>query len=301
MDAEPVAEADGPRTTLGESPRWDGAAWWWVDAAAGVVWRRRPDEHATVAWRTGVRTSLVQPASSGGVVVARGEAVDVLSVGQGSWEPLGRWADLRLGAGWLVNDGVADQHGRLWIGTIAPGRARHGGSLLRVERDGTVAEAARGFTLTNGMVWDAGGSKLYHVDTFERRVWVHQVDLDSGKVTGSQPFVDFESGDALPDGLAVDVEGGVWVAMYDGGQVRRFDASGRADVVVHVPPRQCTSVALGGTDGRDLLITTAREGYGDAASAREPLAGRLFRARSEYAGVPTSLVVTERADLIERT
>lgn len=294
MKAELVDVAAGPRTFLGESPRWDGTAWWWVDVTAGHVWRRQPGMSASPVWQTGERTSLVHPEAVGRVVVARREQLYLLSPQEdGTWHSTGLWCDLGLGAGWMVNDGVADARGRLWIGAIAPDRAPLDGVLLQVDRDGTVSVAAEGFTMSNGMGWDAEGKRLYHVDTSERVIWTHRVDIESGEVLGREPFVDFLESDGLPDGLTTDVVGGVWVAIYGAGQVRRFDTDGNLDIVVEVNAEQCTSVQLGGPDGHDLLITTAREGYDAERSARDRTAGRLFRARSEHRGVPVPPVVVD--------
>jgi xylono-1,5-lactonase len=296
--AELVDELNGPRTVLGESPRWDGDTWWWVDATDGV-WCRRPGEPAVAAWRTGERTSLVHPERSGRVVVARGLSLDVLSRrADGRWTPDGCWSRLPLDNGWLVNDGVADSRGRLWIGSIAPDREPLAGALLRIEPDGSVYEAADGFTLTNGMTWSPEEKHLYHVDTGERTIWAHRVDLDTGQVIYSEPFLDFAPDDGLPDGLSVDAAGGVWVAMYSSGQVRRYNSAAVLDVVIEVAAPQCTSVEIGGPDGRDILITTAREGYDVARSAREPLAGRLFSARSQHAGLVKAKARIEEGALI---
>lgn len=201
------------------------------------------------------------------------------------------WCDLGLPDGWLVNDGVTDAAGRLWIGSIAPGRERLGGALLQVDPDGNVRQVADGFTLTNGMAWDADETILFHVDSYVRTVWAHRVNVGTGDVVGRERFLDLTDEDGLPDGIATDVDGGVWVAIYGQGEVRRYDGSGRVDMSVLVEPPQCTSVELGGPDRRDVLITTAREGYDDAQSASEPLAGRLFHTRSPSPGVPKPKVV----------
>lgn len=291
MHAEPVDLLEGPRTRLGESPRWDGQAWWWVDAAVGEVWTREPGDPAVCVWRTGGRVSLVHPEVSGRVVFADGPELHVLAMGDdGAWSPGGRWCDLGVGERWLVNDGVADSRGRLWIGSIVPERRRHGGALLRVEPDGTVVEAASGWTLTNGMAWHVDGARLLHADTFERVILAHHVDVASGEVLRTEELVGFGESDGMPDGIATDLDGGVWVAMYGSGQARRYGPDGSLDLVLDVGAPQCTSVELGGADGRDVLITTAREGYDDERSAREPNAGRLYRARSPYPGLPKAAV-----------
>ncbi|WP_158542775.1 SMP-30/gluconolactonase/LRE family protein [Phytoactinopolyspora halophila] len=293
MRATLIDEPDGPRTVLGESPRWDGRIWWWVDASDGV-WARQPGRSATAVWSLGERTSLVHPEVSGGAVVARQQVLYVLRRrGPGMRFTAVRWCDLGLDEGWMVNDGVADSWGRLWIGSIAPGQAPGGGALLRVEPDGRIAAAVEGFTMSNGMAWDVAEKHLLHVDTLERTVWSHRVDMASGTVLGSERFLTFSPDDAVPDGLATDIDGGVWVAMYGAGEIRRYDASGVFDTSVEVDPPQSTSVELGGPDRKELLITTAREGYNDERSAREPWAGRLYHARSEHAGVARRPAVVE--------
>lgn len=295
MRAQPVDLLEGRRAYLGESPRWDGGAWWWVDAAVGEVWTREPGDEARCVWRTGARVSLVHPEISDRVVIADGTELHVLAkASDGSWHSVGRWCDLDVGDGWLVNDGVADARGRLWIGSVAPGRQRYGGTLLRVEPDGHVAEAATGLTLTNGMAWDIDGVRLLHADTFERVVLAHQVDVESGMVLGSDELIAFDADDGMPDGIATDVEGGVWVAMYGSGETRRYTADGGLDLVIEVDAPQCTSVELGGADGRDVLITTAREGYDGDRSARESGAGRLYCARSPYPGLAKPKAVVNR-------
>ncbi|WP_166356314.1 SMP-30/gluconolactonase/LRE family protein [Phytoactinopolyspora limicola] len=297
--AELVTERDGPRTELGESPRWDGTAWWWVDAAAGQVWTRRPGGPALLVHDAGGRVSLVQPAVSGRVVIASGQTLLVVEedpAGDG-WRVAGTWCHLGLDEGWRVNDGVADAAGRLWIGSIAPERKQLGGTLLRVDTDGSVTQVTTGFTLTNGMAWNASGDTLFHVDTFERTVWAHRIDPDSGSLVGSRQVLTFADDDGLPDGIATDTDDGIWVAMYGRGEVRRYSADGTLTQVIGVEPPQATSVELGGPDGCDILITTAREGYDEDRSRAEPRAGRLYRARSSTPGLPKPKVVVASGEL----
>lgn len=276
MRAEPLPAAEGVRCSLGESPRWDGEHLWWVDAAAGVVWRWRPGADAVErVLVTGVRTSLVQPATGGRFVVARGGELVVVDAGRAT-----TWCDLGLGAGWLANDGVADASGGLWIGVVAPGQESRAGSLLRVGPDGAVVRVAHGFTLSNGLSWDVTGEALFHADSRERTVWRHRVDPSSGTVLGSEPFL--EVADGLPDGIATDTDGGVWVALYGAGQVHRYTPTGTLDLVVEVATPQVTSVELG--DGT-IFVTTAHEGYDDDQQAAEPLAGRLFHTPTPRRGL----------------
>ena len=135
------------------------------------------------------------------------------------------------------------------------------------------------------MALDPAGSTLFHADSTQRVVYAHELD-ERGEIASSAVHVHIDEQDGMPDGLATDRAGGLWVALYGSGQVRRYGPDGVVDLVVSVSAPQVTSVALGGEDGCELLITTAREGYDAERSAAEPLAGQLFSARSPYPARP---------------
>lgn len=264
---------EAPRTTLGESPRWDGHAWWWVDAAVGRVWRRVPGESAELVADRGGRVSLVHPVRGTDAQILDNTTLAPLSGDRGR---------LVVDPPTLLNDGTADAAGRLWVGTVDAERRSGAGALLVVEAGQPTRTVREGFTLSNGMAWDTSGTVLWHADSADRIVWAHQVELATGTVIDSRVAIELTEG--MPDGLASDAEGGLWVAVYGLGQVHRY-VDGRLDLVVEVPTPQTTAVELGGLDCRELLITTAREGYDEARSAAEPLAGRLFRAVSPVSGL----------------
>ncbi len=290
--AEPVPWA--PRCVLAESPRWHDDRWWWVDAPRGRVHSHRPaGDDATLPAATwlsaGTRVSLVHPARAAGtMLVARGPVLQFYRdpAGGGAAAAGVVLAELSLPPGWLLNDGTAGPAGGLYIGAVHPDRTPGSGYLQHVRPDGSLGARVSGTGLSNGMAVDTSGTLLYHADSTGRVVLAHRLDGD-GEITGSAVHLRFEPGDGMPDGLATDTAGGLWVAVYGAGEVRRYAPDGEPDLVVSVPTPQVTSVALGGPDGRDLLITTAREGYDDARSAAEPLAGLLFAARSPHPGRPT--------------
>jgi len=268
--AEPLA---APRCRLAESPRWSGDRWWWVDAEVGDVWTAEPtvvgsaaegaaptpSPSARRALRLGGRASMVQPAVGGELVVARGASLQRFRRGASQWDGGTEWCRVPVGGG-VLNDGTADSHGRLWIGSVAADRSASRGHLYCVDVDGTRHLAATGFALSNGMAWDRATASLLHVDSLARTVWRHRVDARTGEVVGSEPALRLADDDGLPDGIALDAERHLWVAVYGRGEVRRHRPDGTVDLVVDVPTGQVTSVALGGPDGRELLITTAQEG-----------------------------------------
>jgi sugar lactone lactonase YvrE len=114
-----------------------------------------------------------------------------------------------------------------------------------------------GYTLSNGIAWNAEGDVFYHADSLERVVRRYQWDHDRGSVEESGRL-EFTEDDGLPDGIALDIDGGLWIAFWGTGQVRRYDHSGSLDCVLELPVPNSTAVAFAGDDLSTLLITTAK-------------------------------------------
>jgi sugar lactone lactonase YvrE len=174
------------------------------------------------------------------------------------------------------NDGACDPQGRFWVGTMAEDQAPGAGALHRYDPDGALHTVLTGLTLPNGLGWDPTGRRMHFIDSPTRRIDVLDLDPATGAVLDRRPWATIPEGDGTPDGLAIDDEGGVWVALYGAGEVRRFSPDGRAVARVEVPAEQVTACCFGGPDGRRLFITTATEGMSDAERASRPLAGALF-------------------------
>ena len=187
------------------------------------------------------------------------------------------WSD----GGIRMNEGGCDPDGRFWCGSMAYDQSPGAAAMYRLDADGSVHEAFGGVTVSNGLEWSPDGSLAYYDDTATHRIDVFDYDTDAG-LTGRRPFV-VMAGDERPDGLTVDSEGGVWVALFGGGAVRRYDAGGRLDAVVEVPTAQTTACTLGGPQLDQLFITTSRQGMGPHD---DPLAGALFAADVGVAGLP---------------
>lgn len=283
VHAEPVPLSAAPRCRLAESPRWLDGQWWWVDATDGRVWTSRSwDGPPTLAVRSGHRVSMVQPVNPGAAVIADTAVLRTLHLSGNRWH-IGNPVSLGLGEGWILNDGCADMMGRVWIGAIAPDRSPGSGCLLWT--DGTRVRVVHDdITISNGMAFSADGATLYHADTGEQTVLAHRVDATRGVITHTEVRCAWD--EARPDGLALDTHGGLWVALYGTSEILRL-APGEAPFVAELPTPQVTSLAFGGQDGRDLLITTAREGFDEEASRADPWAGRIFHARAPYPGAAT--------------
>jgi sugar lactone lactonase YvrE len=156
-----------------------------------------------------------------------------------------------------MNDGVADPAGRFWAGSMAYAKAAGAGSLYRTDPDGSVTRVLDGLTIPNGPVFDPTGSLMYLAESPQGRIDAFDVDPTSGQLGGRRPFVHVDNGS--PDGMVMDDEGFLWVAVHAAGEVHRYSPSGRLDRVLDVPASQPTSLCFGGPGRSRLFLTTATE------------------------------------------
>jgi sugar lactone lactonase YvrE len=255
------------------SQRWGGLRW--VDMLAGDVLSL--DGDGTVRRRhVGTVVAAVRPRRDGGAVVAV-ERGFTLEDADDTLTPLPpAWSD----TGVRMNEGGCDPDGRFWCGSMAYDRRPGGAAVYRLDPDRSVHRVLEGVTISNGLEWSPDGARAYYDDTATHRVDVFDYDRDGG-LTGRRPFVVLD--DESPDGLTVDAEGGVWVALNGRGVVHRYSSAGVLDEVVQLPTAQVTACTFGGPGLDQLFITTSREGM---APGDDPLAGSLFRADVGVRGLP---------------
>lgn len=218
-----------------------------------------------------------------GFALAQGDPTDPAALG-----PLTRLPEAFADPEIRMNEGNADPDGRFWCGSMAYGKQAGAGAVYLLDADGSQGpggsvEAAFGpVTISNGLGFTADGAHAYYIDTPTQRVDLLDYDRAAG-LTNRRPFISFEKSDGAPDGLCVDAEDGIWVALNGGGAAVHVSASGVRDATVTLDAVGITAVALGGEDLRTLYLTTSREDLGDRAEAG---AGAVFTARADVAGVP---------------
>jgi sugar lactone lactonase YvrE len=165
----------------------------------------------------------------------------------------------RENPGTTLNDARCDALGRLWAGTVSPDWREHAeGGLYRVDVDRTATRVLSSVGASNGLGWSPGDETMYYVDSATRRVDAFEYDVDAGRISNRRTFASVEL-DGYPDGLCVDVEGGVWVAVAYGGAICRYEPSGRLDEVLRLPVRAVTSCTFGGKTLDTLYITTSAD------------------------------------------
>ena len=237
---------------LAEGPRWDAATrrLLWVDIEGCELHILESEEDRAIGLDAMVGAAA--PTSSGAVLVALADRLALVDLADESVRTLVR---LPHGSALRSNDGACDAAGRFWIGTMGLDQTPGAGALYRY--DGRLQRVLDEVTLSNGIGWTRDDTRMYYIDSPVQRVDIFDFELASGRVDDRRPFVSIDENEGIPDGLTVDDEGGVWVALYGGSCVHRYDESGHLDAVLAVPAENVTSCCFGGDDGRSLFVTTA--------------------------------------------
>ena len=237
---------------LAEGPRWDAAArrLLWVDIEGCEL--HVLESGADRAIGLDGMVGAAAPTTGGSALVALADRLALVDLADESVRTLVR---LPHGSAMRSNDGACDAVGRFWIGTMGLDLTPGAGALYRY--DGRLERVLEGVTLANGLGWTRDDTGMYFTDSALYRIDVFDFELASGRLDERRPFVSIEQSDGIPDGLTVDDEDGIWVALYGGSCVRRYDERGRLDAVLEVPGENVTSCCFGGDDGRSLFVTTA--------------------------------------------
>lgn len=247
---------------LGEGPLWDAATGtvWWVDITAQQVWRATLDGAAAVAFTHHEPVGCLALATTGELL---------------GMTPTGLWRlapdpvllvatpepDLTLRA----NDGKADPAGRMIVGTMGfPQPVAEAGTLWSYS-GGTATPLLRGLSISNGLAWTADGATMYFVDSWTQSVQAFEYDVSTGAVGGVRVLAALDPADGGPDGITIDADDGVWVAVWGGGKLHRYDGRGALTDVVRLPVRYPTCPAFVGPDLDRLVVTSATQEYRDSA------------------------------------
>jgi sugar lactone lactonase YvrE len=277
---------------LGEGPVWSDAeqALYFVDILGRQVHRLVPGTGARSSWPAPARVSFIVPVAGGGFLCGLEDGLRRFDPVAGQFGPLHGIEPLL--ASNRLNDGYVDAGGRLWFGTMHDPEEDATGSLYRLAGLPDHPEPVlvdTGYTVSNGPAIDAKRGRLYHNDSARRLIFVFDWDED-GLLSNKRVFAELEQG--YPDGIAIDADGTLWVALFDGGGVQRFRPDGSPDGFVAFPCRHVTKIAFGDADGRTAYATTARKNQTASVLDRQPLSGGLFRFRVEVPGMPQHLFRT---------
>jgi sugar lactone lactonase YvrE len=185
------------------------------------------------------------------------------------------------------NDGKCDPRGRFLAGTMDMGEKDPNGSLYSFEKN-AITKLLSNVTISNGLAWSPDYRTLYYIDTPTREVRAFDYDLEAGAVANPRSIICFPDGFGWPDGMTSDTQGNLWIAMWGGAQVTKWNPNtGQLLEQIPVPAKNVSSCIFGGKDLNELYITSARVGLDEATLAQYPLTGGLFRIQTDVEGMPT--------------
>ncbi|MBI9104870.1 MAG: SMP-30/gluconolactonase/LRE family protein [Spirochaetales bacterium] len=288
MGYDVTLEVDS-RSALGEGPFWhrDKGLLYWVDIEGKLFHIYDPESGENNSYKTPLTIGAVVPASNYGFIAAADNGfyrytpeenrMDAIKIIDG------------IPPGCRMNDGKCDPAGRFWAGTIGPDSQA---SLYRLGADYSVGVMEKGVTVSNGLVWDTGRSLMYYIDTPTRTVVSYNYQKSTGSISDKQVVIHVPANLGYPDGMTIDGEGKLWIALWNGGCLTRWDPdSGELLEAIDIPAKNVTSCAFGGEQLDTLFITTAKTGMSDDDLERYPLAGSLFSVKPGVKGHPMDVFV----------
>ncbi|WP_422935604.1 SMP-30/gluconolactonase/LRE family protein [Sinomonas sp. P47F7] len=287
------------RAGLGEGPWWDEqhSQLLWVDIFAGEIHCLDTSSGRDRSIHVGQPIGMVAGRTSGGLVCAVRDGVAFVERDGSGFELV---APVEAeNAGNRMNDGACDQAGRLWAGTMAADLSPSQGSLYRIGPDLCATPVLRDVSISNGLDWSPDGRTFYFTDSSTRRIDAYDFDPETGSIRNGRMLVGLPHPVATPDGIAVDAEGTIWVAMWDGGCVQRFGPDGRLLETIKIPVTRPTSVAFGGPGLNQLFITSASVGLTERQQADEVHAGAIFVLEPGATGRPPGSFRDENSSAME--
>lgn len=268
---------------LGEGPVWhvDEQALYWVDIDGLRYHRLEPISSRHDVIVVGEKVGSLALCQNECVVLATDRGFSFFDPAENTLTPIGdpeaHKPETRF------NDGAVDRAGRFWAGTLGDGKNNN---LYRLDPDGTIHRVETGIDISNGIGWSPDNRTMYYVDSMPGLIYAYDFDLASGEITHRRNWVDRSGQRGLPDGLTVDSEGFIWVAIWDGYCLERYDPAGKLERRLTMPVQYPTSMAFGGAALDELYVTSALCEI--PVEERRPGApdGGLFRIRGAGRGLP---------------
>jgi sugar lactone lactonase YvrE len=274
------------KSDLGEGAIWNYKAGEliWVNITDKILNFYNPKLKSNKEMLTGQMIGTVVPAESGKMMVALENGFYQLESETGSKKLI---ANPEEGIdGNRFNDGKCDPAGRFWAGTMSTEGKPQAGALYRLDPDSSVHKMIDNVTTSNGIVWSLDYTKMYYIDTPTRKVMAWDYDNETGEIKNPETAIDVPEEMGYPDGMTIDAEGNVWIALWGGSAVGCWNPeTGELLRKIEVPAKNVTSCAFGDKDLGTLYITTARQGTGDEELEEFPLAGGVFKTRPGVKGV----------------
>lgn len=266
------------KSDLGEGAIWNPKTGelMWINITGEILNLYKPNTGNNIEMFTGQMIGTVVPAENGKVVVALKNGIYSLDPGTGSKkliiDPEADLPDNRF------NDGKCDPFGRFWAGTMSISGKKEAGSLYRFDADGSAHKMIENVSISNGIVWSADLRKMYYIDTPTQKVMAYDYNNETGEISNPNVAVNVDPEMGSPDGMTIDSEGNIWVALWGGAAVGCWNpVTGELIKKIEVPAKNVTSCAFGGVGLETLYITTARQGTSKEDLKKYPNAGGVFK------------------------
>lgn len=274
------------KSDLGEGSIWN----WktgeliWINITGKILNFYNPKTENNKEMFTGQMIGTVVPAESGQVIVALKNGIYSLDPLTGTKklivDPEKDLPDNRF------NDGKCDPAGRFWAGTMSISGKKGVGALYRLDPDSSIHKMIENVSISNGIVWSPDATKMYYIDTPTQKVMAYDYDNETGEISNPKVAVNVSPEMGSPDGMTIDADGNIWVALWGGSAVGCWNPeTGKLLKKVEVPAKNVTSCAFGDDDLETLYITTAQQNTSDEELQKFPHAGGVFKTRPGVKGM----------------
>lgn len=274
-------------TTLGEGPVWDeiGEKLYWVDIMSGMVYIYDPKENSNKGFKIDGHVGAVALREKGGFVMVTENGFAFINLESQEITPI---ADPESNIpGNRFNDGKCDPYGRFWAGTMAYKEERGAGGLYCLNPDLSVEVKLKNVSISNGLAWNKNQDKFFYIDTTEQKVFSFDYNYKTGEISGKTIIREINNRIGFPDGMTIDEQDHLWIALYGGGKVIRVNPqNGDTVFEVKLPVPKPTSCTFGGKELNELFITTCRDDMSQSDIEQAPLSGSLFKVKLPYKGLP---------------
>lgn len=281
---------------LGEGPLWSasGQALYWLDIGRKMLFRKAPAEAQPRSWSLPDYPGCLGELDTDSIAVAIGEGVQRFDLQSGATQLL--CAAPPRSTGVRFNDGKVDPKGRFWAGTMQNNFGPNGepvgidgahGALYRFDSSGRAQTIEENVGVSNTLAWSPDLKRFYFADSMRAEIYAYDFDADSGAVKNKRTFFN-PSGPGIPDGSAMDVDGCLWNARWDGGAILRITPAGKLDRTVELPVPRPTSCSFGGPNLDTLYVTSATVGLSAEQLEAAPLSGSVFAIGGVGQGMPVA-------------
>ena len=274
---------------LGEGAFWNHQTqtFYWVDIEGKALHIYDPKTKINQSFATPSRIGTVVPVNATEAIVALVDGIYIMNTTDGS---ISLFSDVEAAMPEnRFNDGKCDPAGRLWVGSMHYAQSEPNASLYMVDHTGVATKQLDSVTISNGIVWTSDQKTMYYIDTPTGFIRAFDYDNNTGAISNERVAVEIDESIGFPDGMAIDAEDMLWVGLWNGDIVARFNPkTGKLIGKIEVPAHNVTACAFGGPNLDTLYITTASLDMTEEEKKRYPDAGSIFKAVPGVKGVESS-------------